>query len=73
MMADRYYVQRLTEQVFLVREYATAEGEPGPDDSIVRSFTMHHDAYMYADSLNSKQRELDRNYGHWTQSAVQER
>jgi len=73
MMGDRYYVQRLTEQVFLVREYTSADGEPGPDDRIVRSFSMHHDAYMYADGLNNKQRELDKNYGHWTQNAVQER
>jgi len=32
MMEDRYYVQRLTEQVFLIRERMSAEGGPGADD-----------------------------------------
>lgn len=54
-MKDRYYVQRLTEQIFLIRERMSADGEPGPDDRIVRSFSVRHDAYMYADSLNNKQ------------------
>jgi hypothetical protein len=58
-MKDRYYVQRLTEQIFLVRERMSAEGEPGPDDRIVRSFDVRHDAYMYADSMNNKQKKLD--------------
>ncbi len=59
MMEDRYYVQRLTEQVFLVRERISANGESGPDDRIVRSFNMRHDAYIYADSVNAAQRKLD--------------
>ena len=58
-MKDRYYVQRLTEQIFLVRESMSADGEPGPDDRIVRSFSVRHDAYMYADSMNNKQKKLD--------------
>ena len=70
MMEDRYYVQRLTEQVFLIRERMSAEGEPGPDDRIVRSCDVCHDAYMYAKSMNEKQRKLDEQYGHWAQHAL---
>jgi hypothetical protein len=73
MMSNRYYVQRLTEQVFLIRECLSVDGEPGSDDRIIRSFDMRHDAYVYADSVNDKQRELDEHYGHWTQSAIAER
>jgi hypothetical protein len=58
-MKDHYYVQRLTEQIFLIRECTSEDGEPGPDDRIVRSFSVRHDAYMYADSLNNKQEKLD--------------
>jgi hypothetical protein len=70
MMEDRYYVQRLTEQVFLIRERMSADREPGPDDRIVRSFDVRHDAYMYAGSGNDRQRKLDEDYGHWTQHAI---
>ncbi len=63
-MEERYYVQRLTEQVFLVRERSSAVGAPGPDDRIVRSFDVRHDAYAYADSMNEKQKELDEQDGH---------
>ncbi len=70
MIDDRYYVQRLTEQVFLIRERATSEEEAGPDDRIVRSFDVRHDAYMYAESMNEKQRKLDEQYGHWAQHAL---
>jgi len=63
MMEDRYYVQRLTEQVFLIRERKTVDGESGPDDRIVRSFVFRHDAYMYADSMNEKQKKLDEHDG----------
>ena len=59
MKEDRYYVQRLTEQVFLIRERLSANGAPGPDDRIVRSFDIRHDAHAYADSVNEKQRKLD--------------
>jgi hypothetical protein len=59
MMEDRYYVQHLTERVFLVRERMSLDGGPGPDDRIVRSFDVRHDAYMYADSMNEKQKQLD--------------
>jgi hypothetical protein len=70
MMEDRYYVQHLTEQVFLIRERKSAEEGPGPDDRIVRSFDVRHDAYMYADSVNQKQRKLDEHYGHWVQQVI---
>lgn len=69
-MEDRYYVQRLTEQVFVIRERMSADGEPGPDDRIVRSFDVRHDAYMYVDSMNDKQKKLDEQYGRWAQSAI---
>jgi len=69
-MEDRYYVQRLTEQVFLIRERLSAESEPGPDDRIVRSFNIINDAYMYVGNVNNIQRKLDEQYGHWTQHAI---
>lgn len=59
MNEDRYYVQRLTEQVFLIRERLFENGAPGPDDRIVRSFDLRQDAHVYADSANEKQRKLD--------------
>jgi hypothetical protein len=70
MIEDRYYVQRLTEQVFLIRERISADGEPGPDDHIVRSFNILHDAYAYADNVNDMQRKLDEQYGYWKQRAI---
>jgi hypothetical protein len=59
MMQDRYYVQHLTERVFLVRERMSPDGGSGPDDRIVRSFDVRHDAYKFADSMNEKQKQLD--------------
>ncbi len=59
MRQDRYYVQGLTDQIFLVRERKSANGEHGPDDRIVRSFDIRHDAFMYAESLNDQQRKPD--------------
>ena len=70
MIENRYYVQRLTEQVFLIRERTSADGESGPDDRIVRSFNILHDAYSYADNVNDMQRKLDEQYGHWAQHAI---
>ena len=70
MMEDRYYVQRLTEQIFLVRERLSADKEPGPDDRIVRSFDIRHDAYMYADGMNDAQRKLDEQHGRRAQNAI---
>jgi len=69
-MKDRYYVQRLTEQIFLIRESMSTDGEPGPDDRIVRSFSVRHDAYMYADSVNNKQIKLDEHLGRREQHAL---
>ncbi len=51
---DRYYVQSLTERIFLVRECLSAGGESGPDDRIVRSFDVYHDANSYAHSMNDQ-------------------
>ncbi len=70
IMEDRYYVQRLTEQVFLIRERKSADEGPGPDDRIVRSFVFRHDAYMYADTVNKKQKKLDEHHGYWAQPAI---
>ena len=70
MIEDRYYVQRLTEQVFLIRERLSIDGEPGPDDRLVRSFGNRDDAYMFAGNINDRQRQLDEYYGHWTQHAI---
>ncbi|GCE25317.1 hypothetical protein KDA_08010 [Dictyobacter alpinus] len=53
-MKNRYYVQPLTEQVFLIRERTSMSGGPGPNDPIVRSFSVRHDAYMYAGKMNSE-------------------
>jgi hypothetical protein len=69
-MEDRYYVQPLTSQVFLVRERMSVDEEPGPDDRIVRSFNFRHDAYMYVSSVNDEQRKLDKEHGHWSQRAT---
>lgn len=73
MKEDRYYVQRLTEQVFLIRERLSASGGPEPNDRHVRSFDNHRDAYLYASSVNEIQRKLDEQYGHWVQHAIEER
>jgi len=70
MKEDRYYVQRLTEQVFLIRERLSANGAQGPDDRIVRSFDVRHDAYAYADSVNEKQRKLDEDNDRREQRAI---
>lgn len=68
-MEDRYYVQRLTEQIYLVRERLSVDEGPGPNDRIIRSFDIRHDAYTYADSVNTIQRKLDEQNGHWAQHA----
>lgn len=57
---DHYYVQVLTGSIFLVRKYQSAQGKPGPDDSIVRSFNVSHDAYSYANSLNEEVKKTGR-------------
>lgn len=55
MREGRYYVQSLTEHIFLVRQHLPGEGKPGPDDPIIRSFDIRHDASSYADSMNDGQ------------------
>lgn len=70
MLKDRYYVQQLTQQIFLVRQRKSVEEEPGPDDPIVRSFTIRHDAYIFASSMNEKQRKIDEQHGPWAQAAI---
>ena len=72
-MEDRYYVQTLTDQVFVIRERTSADGKPGSNDRLVRSFDVRQDAYHYADSANEKQRKLDEAHGHWTERAIAER
>lgn len=52
---EHYYVQTLTERIFLVRRCLPGEGKPGPDDPIVRSFDIRHDASSYAESMNNGQ------------------
>jgi len=69
-MGDRYYVQRITEQVFLIRERASTDDEPGPNGRLVKAFDFQQDAYIYANNMNEKQRELDEQYGHWVQYAL---
>jgi hypothetical protein len=59
-MINHYYVQQLTEQVFIVRKCASANGVPGPDDAIARSFTTHHDASLYVSSMNEKQSMVEK-------------
>lgn len=69
MTEDRYYVQPLTAQVFLIRERKSEDGEPGLGDRLVRTFALRHDADLYASALNEKQIELDKQHGHWAQHA----
>ena len=52
MREGRYYVQALTEHIFLVRERQSIYIKPGADDIIVRSFDVRYDAYSYANSMN---------------------
>jgi hypothetical protein len=52
MREGRYYVQNLTEHIFLVRECKSSNGKPGSDDVIVKSFNIRYDAYHYANSMN---------------------
>lgn len=47
----RYYVQVLTDRIFLVRECQATDGKPGVNDILIRSFEVREDAYNYANSL----------------------
>ncbi len=55
---DRFYVQGITEQIFVIRE-RVSDGERTGQDRIVKSFDTRHDAYTHVDILNGKQRKLD--------------
>ena len=53
MAEGRYYVQCITNQVFVIRERMSPDGVPGPNDRFVRAFDMRHDAYMYVQNMNA--------------------
>ncbi len=55
MGEGHYYVQSLTEHVFVVRRCLSIDGKPGSDDRIIRSFDIRHDAYSYTNSMNGEQ------------------
>lgn len=59
MRGNHYYVQHLTEYIFLIRERMTGDGEPGPNDRIVQSFADHDDAYRSVSEMNDRRRQLD--------------
>ncbi len=59
MAEERYYVQKITEQIFVVRERVPEHEELEHNTHIIKSFDMGHDAYVYVDMLNAKQRKLD--------------
>lgn len=48
----RYYVQALTDRIFLVRECQSTDGKSGANDILIRSFDVREDAYSYANSMN---------------------
>jgi hypothetical protein len=58
MTVDHYYVQDLSDQVFLIRECLSEGGKQGPNDRIVHSFNMRYDAYNYVKSINEEHRKL---------------
>jgi hypothetical protein len=53
MMKNRYYVQPLTNEIFIIRERISDQKGPGPNDRVVRSFKIRHDAYSYAKQMNT--------------------
>ena len=57
--AERYYVQKITEQIFVIRDRVPVDEESEQNARIIKSFDMGHDAYVYVDILNEKQRKLD--------------
>ena len=59
MTEERYYVQKITEQIFVVRERVPEHEALEHGTHIIKSFDMSHDAYVYVDMLNAKQRKLD--------------
>jgi hypothetical protein len=66
-------VQHLTRGVFLIRQRMSQEGDPSPDNPIIRAFDFLDDADAYVNTLNATQRELDQRFGYWAQDAVEQR
>lgn len=58
-MENRYYVQCLSPQVFLIRERVSKNQESSSNDRLVKSFDVRHDAYMYVDNLNEEQKKIN--------------
>ena len=69
MNGDRYYVQRLSSQEFLVRQ-AEHRCRFTNGDRIVRRFEDADDASYYVKVANELQRQLDQRYGLWMHRAV---
>lgn len=67
-MIERYYLQKISQHQFLVREVQGKE--PSEDDRIVKTFEGPEDAYGYVDAANIVQLHLDEKYGRWTCKAV---
>ncbi len=59
-MEERYYVQKITDQIYVIRDRAPEARESEPTARIIKSFDMAHDAYVYVDMLNVKQRSLEK-------------
>ncbi len=57
-MEERYYVQKITDQIYVIRDRAPGDQESEPAARIIKSFDMAHDAYVYVDMLNVKQRKI---------------
>lgn len=54
MLKDRYYVQHISNQLFLVRERMMESPDTVVNDRLIRSFETRFDAYEYADTMNKK-------------------
>ena len=67
-MTERYYLQKISQYHFLVRELQGKES--GEEDRIVKQFEYLEDASDYADAINVVQRNLDEKYGRWICNAV---
>ncbi len=59
ILRNHYYVQHLADHVFVIRERITEDGEPGPNDRLVRSFAVRDDAYRVVSEMNETRRKLD--------------
>ena len=69
-MEDRCYVQRLTAQIFVIRECASMDGKPGPNDHLVRAFDSRQDADLYLLTVNGKQKLSNEQHGPEKQPAL---